>query len=303
MLTGRPDELDRRIVVEQAPAYGLVDGQVEVAFRVERWAGRQAATATADRSASASASTARCRRGRSFATGRSETFTLPIRHAGPTVLELEVEPAPDEVSALNNRAAVVVNGVRERLRVLLVSGQPHPGERTWRNLLKSDPAVDLVHFTILRPPEKDDATPLKELSLIVFPVQELFENKLHDFDLVVFDRYVVRGILPTPYYARIADYVRQGGALLVAVGPEFAGGAEPVPHAAGRRPAGEPDRPGDRSRRSGRRSPTSAGAIRSPRICRANGRRATPKPPRRGSSRPGAAGSASSKARPQRARR
>ena len=108
--------------------------------------------------------------------------------------------------------------------MLLVSGQPHPGERTWRNLLKSDPSVDLVHFTILRPPEKDDGTPLKELSLIVFPVQELFETKLADFDLVVFDRYVVRGLLPTPYYARIAEYVRQGGALLVAIGPEFAGG-------------------------------------------------------------------------------
>jgi hypothetical protein len=155
--------------------------------------------------------------------GRSEKVPLSVRHAGPTVLELEVEPANGEVSTLNNRAAVVVNGVRERLRVLLVSGQPHPGERTWRNLLKSDPSVDLVHFTILRPPEKDDATPLKELSLIVFPVQELFENKLHDFDLVVFDRYVVRGILPTTYYGRIADYVRQGGALLIAVGPEFAG--------------------------------------------------------------------------------
>ena len=149
---------------------------------------------------------------------------MSVRHAGPVVLELEVDAAGDEVSTLNNHTAVVVNGVRERLRVLLVSGQPHPGERTWRNLLKSDPSVDLVHFTILRPPEKDDGTPLKELSLIVFPVQELFETKLADFDLVVFDRYVVRGLLPTPYYARIAEYVRQGGALLVAIGPEFAGG-------------------------------------------------------------------------------
>jgi hypothetical protein len=220
LLTGGKDERDRRIVVEQAPAYGIVDQDVEITYRVE-----QAGPApSAGEHVGVRVRIDGEERGSTEAQiGRSEKFPLSIRHAGPTVLELEVEPANEEVSTLNNRAAVVVNGVRERLRVLLVSGQPHPGERTWRNLLKSDPSVDLVHFTILRPPEKDDATPLKELSLIVFPVQELFENKLYDFDLVVFDRYVVRGILPTPYYGRIADYVRQGGALLIAVGPEFAG--------------------------------------------------------------------------------
>jgi hypothetical protein len=220
LLTGGKNESDRRIVVEQAPAYGIVDQDVEITYRVEQ-------TGPAPGKGEYVSVRARIdgeERGSMQAQiDRPATFPLSIRHAGPTVLELEVAPADEEVSTLNNRTAVVVNGVRERLRVLLVSGQPHLGERTWRNLLKSDPAVDLVHFTILRPPEKDDATPLKELSLIVFPVQELFENKLYDFDLIVFDRYVVRGILPNPYYGRIADYVRQGGALLLAVGPEFAG--------------------------------------------------------------------------------
>ena len=215
LLTGRPDEHDRRIVIEQAPAFGLVDHSVDVAFRVEDTgaAGPVRVAVRIDGTEAGSLD---------VVPGRTVTVPRAVRHPGPSVLELAAEPAADEISTVNNRAAVVVNGVRERLRVLLISGQPHPGERTWRNLLKSDPAVDLVHFTILRPPEKDDATPLKELSLIVFPVQELFENKLYDFDLVVLDRYVVRGILPTPYYGRIAEYVRRGGALLAAVGPEFA---------------------------------------------------------------------------------
>jgi hypothetical protein len=113
------------------------------------------------------------------------------------------------------------------MRVLLISGEPHAGERTWRNLLKSDPSVDLVHFTILRPPEKDDQTPLKELALISFPVRELFEEKLHDFDLIIFDRYRRRSVLPMAYYQNIADYVKGGGALLMAVGPEFAGADTP----------------------------------------------------------------------------
>ena len=221
LLTGSKVERDRRIVVEQAPAFGLVGQEVELIYRVLE---------TGPGSAPDQPVRVRMRiDGEEYGStqarlGRAERFQLSVRHAGPVVLELEVDAAGDEVSTLNNHTAVVVNGVRERLRVLLVSGQPHPGERTWRNLLKSDPSVDLVHFTILRPPEKDDGTPLKELSLIVFPVQELFETKLADFDLVVFDRYVARGLLPTPYYARIAEYVRQGGALLVAIGPEFAGG-------------------------------------------------------------------------------
>ena len=155
--------------------------------------------------------------------GREHRITIPIERGGPTVVELAAEARPGEVSDLNNRAVVTITGVRDRLRVLLVSGEPHAGERTWRRLLKADPGVDLVHFTILRPPEKDDLTPLNELALIAFPVRELFQVKLREFDLVVFDRFANRGILPPAYLRNIADYVRGGGALLLSVGPEFAG--------------------------------------------------------------------------------
>jgi len=118
----------------------------------------------------------------------------------------------------------MAEGVRENLRVLLVSGKPHAGERTWRNLLKSDAAVDLVHFTILRPPQKQDGTPINELSLIAFPTRELFSQKIKEFDLIVFDRYEHRGILQLLYYDNIARYVeRHGGALLVGAGEAYAG--------------------------------------------------------------------------------
>ena len=148
---------------------------------------------------------------------------MPITRGGNTVVEMTAEPLPGEVSQINNKAVVQINGVRDRLRVLLVSGEPHPGERTWRRLLKADPAVDLVHFTILRPPEKDDLTPLNELALIAFPVRELFQVKIKEFDLIILDRFQNRGILPSLYLNNIANYVRDGGALLMSVGPEFAG--------------------------------------------------------------------------------
>ena len=148
-----------------------------------------------------------------------------------------------ELTARNNRAIVSIKGVRDRLRVLLVSGEPHPGERTWRNLLKSDASVDLVHFTILRPPEKQDGTPINELSLIAFPTRELFVEKLDEFDLIIFDRYQRRGDAAEPYLDNIARYVRDGGALLIACRPRLRRRAdEPLPHAAWRRSC-RPSRP------------------------------------------------------------
>ncbi|MCX7317843.1 MAG: hypothetical protein NTZ22_13720, partial [Hyphomicrobiales bacterium] len=154
-----------------------------------------------------------------------EDIKLPITitHAGTNVFEIEIEAASDELTTLNNRAVVTVEGIRDTLKVLLVSGQPHIGERVWRNMLKADPGVDLVHFTILRPPEKQDGTPINEMALIAFPTRELFETRISQFDLIIFDRYAHQSILPIGYLNNIVRYVREGGALLVAAGPEFRG--------------------------------------------------------------------------------
>ncbi|MCP5364864.1 MAG: hypothetical protein H6905_06530 [Hyphomicrobiales bacterium] len=221
LLTGSESERDRRLIVEAAPAYGLVGSRGTISFRIDDL-GPPPPEA---RGAAANVSVridGKPGEGFDVPIGVAQQMSFPVSHAGPNVIEIEAAGAPDEVSQTNNYAALKVNGIRDRLRVLLVSGQPHLGERTWRNLLKSDPAVDLIHFTILRPPEKHEATPLNELSLIVFPVQELFEQRIQDFDLLVFDRYVLRGVLTNRYFERIAQYLEEGGAILVSAGPEFA---------------------------------------------------------------------------------
>ena len=220
LLTGGKGERDRRLIVEQAPAYGIVGKQAKITLRVEDNP-KQATSAKIARLTIQLDGGTKIQE--TIPVGRSKTFSLPIEHGGATIIEMTVQPIAKEMSLANNRAVVTVNGVRDRLKVLLVSGQPHLGERTWRNLLKSDPSVDLVHFTILRPPEKNDFTPLNELALISFPIRELFEIKLHEFDLIVFDRYVVRFVLPPAYFQNIENYVRKGGAVLTAVGPDFAG--------------------------------------------------------------------------------
>ena len=219
LLPGRPGEVDRRIRVVEAPGFGIVGRQVELRVVVEDLGATSqggAARLSIRRDGGAP-------RVESVTVGREQRIAIPIERGGPTVVELSAETRPGEISDLNNRTVVSINGVRDRLRVLLVSGEPHAGQRTWRRLLKADPNVDLVHFTILRPPEKDDLTPLHELSLIAFPVRELFQVKLREFDLIVLDRFGNRGLLPPVYLRNIADYVRGGGALLLSVGPEFAG--------------------------------------------------------------------------------
>ncbi|WP_424812918.1 hypothetical protein [Roseococcus sp. YIM B11640] len=220
LMPGRAGEVDRRIRLIEAPGFGIVGRSVELRLIVEdlgvpRAEGQARLTLRRDGQAPIT---------ESVPIGREHRISLPIERAGPSVIDLVAETRPGEVSDVNNRVVVALNGVRDRLRVLLVSGEPHAGERTWRRLLKADPGVDLVHFTILRPPEKDDLTPLNELALIAFPVRELFQVKLRDFDLIVFDRFANRGILPPSYMRNIAEYVRAGGALLASVGPEFVGG-------------------------------------------------------------------------------
>ena len=224
LLTGQPDEFDRRIEILKAPRYGIVGADAR-ASRLAR-ASRPAAEGRAGEPRHA----ARIRR-----EGRAdEPRTAPdrphrhdprcrSRTPGRTSSRSSSRRAPGELTPANNRAVIAAEGVRENLRVLLVSGEPHAGERTWRNLLKSDAAVDLVHFTILRPPQKQDGTPINQLSLIAFPTRELFSEKIKDFDLIIFDRYQHRDILQLLYYENIARYVEQGGALLVAAGDDYAG--------------------------------------------------------------------------------
>ena len=167
--------------------------------------------------------------------GRPVKIEMPFPHAGQNIVEVELETAPGELTPANNRVVVVAEGVRENLRVLLVSGEPHAGERTWRNLLKSDAAVDLVHFTILRPPQKQDGTPINQLSLIAFPTRELFSEKINDFDLIIFDRYQHRDILQLLYYDNIARYVETGRRAAGCRRRRLRRRHEPVPHAAVRR--------------------------------------------------------------------
>ena len=216
LITGRKDERDRRIAISAAPRFGIVGQTQTITYRLD------------DQGVSGERAKVVVRRDgdvineRTVQSGQTVNVDIDIKHPGPNIVEIEASPLENELTLVNNRAVVSIDGVRDKLRVLLVSGEPHSGERTWRNLLKSDPSVDLVHFTILRPPEKQDGTPINELSLIAFPTRELFQQKINEFQLIIFDRYARQGVLPIAYFDNIARYVRGGGAVLVSAGPDYA---------------------------------------------------------------------------------
>jgi hypothetical protein len=216
LITGNKDERDRRVALIAAPRFGIVGQSQTITYRVEDQGTKETSAAVTVRRDGDVIET------RTVPVGIPQNVDIAIPHGGQNIVEIEAAPVPGELTTVNNRAVVEIDGVRDKLRVLLVSGEPHAGERTWRNLLKSDASVDLVHFTILRPPEKQDGTPINELSLIAFPTRELFQTKIGEFQLIIFDRYARQGVLPIIYFDNITRYVRDGGAVLVAAGPDYA---------------------------------------------------------------------------------
>ena len=217
LLSGEKNERDRRLIIESAPRFGIVGEEIEVKIMVEDISSK---VPNALVSININNDT---KKSKAITIGETVVLTLPLDRAGITSLNIEVEPGTEELTLQNNKAVIEINAIRERLKVMLVSGEPNMGLRSWRNLLNSDPSVDLVHFTILRPPNKQDLTPIGELSLIPFPTRELFQLNLKDFDLIIFDQYHLRGILPQYYLKNIVEYVVNGGALLDTAGPAYAG--------------------------------------------------------------------------------
>jgi hypothetical protein len=216
LITGRKNERDRRIAISAAPRFGIVGQPQTITYRLDDQG------VTGDRAKVVVRRDGEVINERTMLSGQTASVDVDIKHEGPNIVEIEASPLENELTQVNNRAVVAIDGVRDKLRVLLVSGEPHSGERTWRNLLKSDASVDLVHFTILRPPEKQDGTPINELSLIAFPTRELFQQRINEFQLIIFDRYARQGVLPIAYLDNVARYVRSGGAVLVSAGPDYA---------------------------------------------------------------------------------
>lgn len=218
LITGEKGEKDRRVQVNYAPAYGIVGQEITIKFKIEDFGTDLGKNVEIElRSAGNIVGKLNVQE------GIEQEVTFEIENAGDNYFEITAQNIPNEITTVNNTAHIMIKGIKDRMRVLLVSGLPYIGERTWRNILTSDPGIDLIHFTILRTPDKINDAPSHEMALIAFPVDELFDKKLDSFDLVIFDRYKVNWILPPVYFDNIREYTEKGGGLLITSGPSFAG--------------------------------------------------------------------------------
>lgn len=217
LVAGNEEVNDRRLVVEHAPPFTIAGEDASIRVRIE------------DTEAAPVPLTIRTGSGyraeQRLVPGEAATIEIPVERRGDIDVALSVPVRPGEATAVNNRALVSLQGVTERLSVLLVSGRPYPGGRVWRDIFKADPNIDLVHFTILRLPSSFDTTPPQDLALIPFPVEELFQERLADFDLIIFDRFDLTELMSPAYFYSLAERAEAGGGLLVVAGPEFAGPA------------------------------------------------------------------------------
>lgn len=225
LIIGEAEARDRRILATKAPKFGVVGEQAEYELLVED-PGFDGERARIELKLNGDVK-ARF----PITIGRPLSIPLEIERRGSNTVELTVEGVDGELTLNNNLFVSEIQGVRDRLRVLLITGEPHNGGRAWRNLLKSDPALDLVQFTILTSRSKYTNAGERELSLIQFPTRQLFEERLDEFDLIIFDQYERRSLsrregrsrptIPPQYFQNIAHYVEDGGALLLATGPAF----------------------------------------------------------------------------------
>ena len=153
-------------------------------------------------------------------------FEFVPDETGKAVFTLEVGMGPGERITTNNRRQFVIRVIRDKIRTLQVVGQPSWDERFLRKLLKKNPNVDLISFFILRTSASLDTTRSRdELALIPFPTQELFEEQLGSFDLIVFQNFTFHGYNMRQYLRHIREYVRNGGGFVMVGGPlSFASG-------------------------------------------------------------------------------
>ena len=219
LISGTASEYDRRVEIEEASQFGLVNKKQQIKFRVlnegamPNAAGKVSVSILQDGKLTTT---------QMVTPGQTATVSIDIPHAGQNIIEIRADAVNGEVTDINNRIVTSIEGIHEKLKVLILSGAPNPNTRMWRSMLKSDPDVDSVHFMVQRLPEQLDETPREEMSLMPFPMNEVFAENLSQFNLVIMDNFENRNVLSNDYLENIVAYVKKGGALLVASGPEYA---------------------------------------------------------------------------------
>ncbi len=148
--------------------------------------------------------------------GRGQlTFTALPTALGQQVMEVSVPvPEGDEVPE-NNLQHLTFEVIRDKFRILHLAGRPSWDQRFLRDALKSWPRVDLVSFYVLRTGYQSATEGSAGMALIPFPTDDLFKDHLGEFDILIFHEFEPAEVGVEAYAGKIAEFVRDGGALVL----------------------------------------------------------------------------------------
>jgi len=141
------------------------------------------------------------------------TLSFTPREIGIHTFSLNIPTQPGEQITQNNQKEFKVDVQRDKIRVLTLSGSPSWNYRFLRMALKQDPLIELVSFVFLRTPTDTVDVPENQLSLIPFPIDDIFIEELKNFDVVFFDDFSHRAYFNPVYLEKVRDFVRDGGGL------------------------------------------------------------------------------------------
>jgi uncharacterized membrane protein len=153
------------------------------------------------------------------------SFETTPTEPGNFVFEVKTPVLLGEALESNNSQVFTIKVIRDRVRVLHVCGRPSWDERFLRSILRLNPNVDLVSFFILRTDTDEIPLGSGEMSLIPFPYQEIFDEQVRSFDLLIFHNFNYKPYWVEPYLPGVRDYIQSGGALAMIGGDlSFASG-------------------------------------------------------------------------------
>jgi len=141
------------------------------------------------------------------------TLSFMPKELGTHSFSLSIPVQPGEQLTQNNQKEFKVDVQRDKIRVLTLSGSPSWNYRFLRMAMKQDPLIELVSFVFLRTPTDNVDVPENQLSLIPFPIDDIFLEELKNFDVLVFDDFSHRSYFNPVYLDKVRDFVRDGGGL------------------------------------------------------------------------------------------
>lgn len=145
-------------------------------------------------------------------------FTFTPKETGLWKYSVVIPGESNEVNKENNVKEFNLQVLKEKVRILYLSGCPNFDYRFLRQVVKTNPNYEVVSFIILRNSRNILFFPENELTLIPFPATELFAKEIFNFDIVIFDNFSYMEFFSPDLLNNISVFVEKYGGAFIMIG-------------------------------------------------------------------------------------